>query len=72
NGGPATSGANGKSGGSLSVGNGGPATSGANGKSGGSLSVGSINMGGASVFNPSTLMMIAVIVIVAVLLWKKK
>ncbi|EGQ7654982.1 hypothetical protein [Vibrio parahaemolyticus] len=51
--------------------NGGPATSGANGKSGGSLSVGSINMGGASVFNPSTLM-IAVIVIVAVLLWKKK
>ncbi|EOD9222780.1 hypothetical protein Q3049_003174, partial [Vibrio parahaemolyticus] len=37
--------------------NGGPATSGANGKSGGSLSVGSINMGGASVFNPSTLMM---------------
>ncbi|MCF9503851.1 hypothetical protein J8A81_23550, partial [Vibrio parahaemolyticus] len=52
--------------------NGGPATSGANGKSGGSLSVGSINMGGASVFNPSTLMMIAVIVIVAVLLWKKK
>ncbi|MDN4732618.1 hypothetical protein QYZ42_19415 [Vibrio parahaemolyticus] len=51
--------------------NGGPATSGANGKSGGSLSVGSINMGGASVFNPSTLMMIAIIVIVAVLLWKR-
>jgi len=51
--------------------NGGPAVSGSDGKSGGSLSVGSINMGGGG-FNPSMWVVLVVLVILAVMLWKKK
>ena len=50
---------------------GGPAVSGADGKSGGSLSMGDINMGGGG-FNPSMWVVLVVVVILAVMLWKKK